>query len=38
MMAFLNGTCSQGEDLGTVDQLDKVLEEDKNAEGGNEEG
>lgn len=36
-MAFPNGACPQSEDLGAVDKLDKILEEDENTEGGDEE-
>lgn len=37
MMPFLDRTCSQGKDLGAVDQLEKVLEEDEDAERCDEE-
>jgi hypothetical protein len=36
MMALLYRTSSKGEDLGTVDQLDQILEENKDPEGGYE--
>lgn len=37
MMTFLHRARSQGEYLGTVDQLDEILEEDKDTKGGNKE-